>query len=284
MLKLMEILITGLGGFIGQTLKKACLEAGHNVYTIPREILLPGGRKLKEATGRADVIVNLAGENIMGRWTDEKMIEIVESRRVITRNLVRCIRDSARKPLLWINASAVGIYRPGTFCDEESVDLGKHFLAAVAKAWEREVAELEGVRKVILRLGLVIGSQGGILRKLMPMMKARVAVVLGNGRQEFPIIHVDDVAGFMLYVLKNGHMEGTYNLVIPNAVTYREFLKALAGVRKPWFTFTLPEWVLALLMGESAYTLTRSAHVIPMRMLTSGYELKYRTLSEMILH
>lgn len=282
MLKPMEILITGLGGFIGQAMKNACLEAGHNVYTIPREILLPGGQRLKEATGRADVIVNLAGENIMGRWTDEKMIEIVESRRVITRNLVKCIQDSVRKPFLWINASAVGIYRPGIFCDEESVDLGRHFLAAVARAWENEVAKLEGVRKVILRLGLVIGGGGGILRKLMPLVKARMAVVLGNGRQEFPLIHVADVTGFMLYVLKNEDMEGTYNLVIPNAVTYREFVKALAVIRRPWCTFTLPEWLLTLLLGKAAYTLTRSAHVIPLRMLTSGYELKYRTLSEMI--
>ena len=263
MLELMEILVTGLHGFIGQVLKETFEKNGHHVFTASREALLTGNEELKDAARRADIVVNLAGESIAGRWTDEKMIEIVESRRCITRNLVRCIQGSEKKPLLWINASAVGVYKPDTFCDEYSADLGHHFLAGVIKVWEGEVAQL-------------------VLHKLKPMIKSRVAVIMGNGKQEFPLIHVEDVAGFVMYVLDHRDMEGVYNLVIPNAVTYREFVRSLAVIRKPLFTVVLPEWLLWLLMGESAYTLTRSAHVIPMRMMTSGYELKYRTVREIV--
>ena len=91
MLELMEILVTGLHGFIGQVLKETFEKNGHHVFTASREALLTGNEELKDAARRADIVVNLAGESIAGRWTDEKMIEIVESRRCITRNLVRCM-------------------------------------------------------------------------------------------------------------------------------------------------------------------------------------------------
>lgn len=96
MLELMEILVTGLHGFIGQVLKETFEKNGHHVFTASREALLTGNEELKDAARRADIVVNLAGESIAGRWTDEKMIEIVESRRCITRNLVRCIQGSEK--------------------------------------------------------------------------------------------------------------------------------------------------------------------------------------------
>lgn len=278
----MNVLVTGLGGFIGQHVKSVFEGEGHRIYTVPREVLLPGGKTLQEATEGADVIVNLAGENLMGRWTNEKMIEIVESRRVITRNLVKAVNASEKKPFLWINASAVGIYKPDVFCDEESVDLGDNFLAAVVKAWEKELNTLYQIRQVVLRFGIVIGRDGGVVRKLMPLVKSRIAVVLGNGRQEFPLIHVEDVARFMLYSLRHEEIRGIYNMVIPNAVNYRQFVHTLSIGRPPFVTFSVPRWLLWMVMGEAEGVLTSSAHVLPMRMMRSGYELKYRTLNEMV--
>ena len=278
----MNVLVTGLGGFIGQHVKSVFEGEGHRIYTVPRAVLLSGGKTLQEATEGADVIVNLAGENLMGRWTNEKMIEIVESRRVITRNLVKAVNASEKKPFLWINASAVGIYKPYVFCDEESVDLGDNFLAAVVKAWEKELNTLYQIRQVVLRFGIVIGRDGGVVRKLMPLVKSRIAVVLGNGRQEFPLIHVEDVARFMLYSLRHGEIRGIYNMVIPNAVNYRQFVHTLSIGRPPFVTFSVPRWLLWMVMGEAEGVLTSSAHVLPMRMMRSGYELKYRTLNEMV--
>ncbi len=278
----MNILVTGLNGFVGQEVKTAFERSGHQVYPAPKDILLLGGIGLDKAVRKADVIVNLAGANIVGRWTEDRMVEILESRRVSTRNLVKAVNASEKKPILFINASATGIYQPDVFCDDTSSDYADNFLSRVVRAWEEELYGLQQVRKVILRFGVVIGENGGMLRKLMPWVKKRIRIILGSGEQEFPLIHVEDVTGFMLYVLSHPEMEGVYNLVIPNCVNYREFVKALAVYKRPLLSFSVPEWLLWLLLGDSHIVITRSAHVVPWRLMHCGYALKYRTIHEVV--
>lgn len=255
---------------------------GHRVYPVPREDLLLGGKGLDRITEQAEMIVNLAGTTVTGRWTEERMIDILESRRVSTRNLVDSVNRCSKKLQLFINASAVGIYQPDRFCDEESSDIGRHFLAKVANAWEEEAGKLRNVRKVVLRFGVVIAAGGGVLKKMMPWIRSRIAVVLGNGEQEFPVIHLEDITGFMIYLLGHPELEGVYNMVIPNCVNYREFVRALAEYKKPFLRFRVPAWVLQLMMGPASTVITRSAHVVPWRLMKSGYEYKYRTVGEVV--
>lgn len=276
----MNVFVTGLHGFVGQGVKAEFERRGHIVYPVPREDLLLGGKGLDRIAEQAEIIVNLAGATILGRWTEKRMIDILESRRVSTRNLVESVNRASKKPRLFINASAVGIYQPDRFCDEESTDIGDHFLAKVAKAWEDEVKKLKDVRRVILRLGIVIASKGGVLKKIMPLVNKRIAVVLGSGLQEFPLIHLEDITGFMTYVLGHPELEGVYNLVIPNSVNYREFVKALSVYRKPFVKIRVPAWILWLVMGQASSVITRSAHVIPWRLMHSGYIYKHRTVNE----
>lgn len=278
----MNVLVTGIHGFVGQKVKTEFEKQGHTVFSVPKEDLLLGGKNLNRLAERAEVIINLAGSGIQGPWTEKRMIDILESRRVSTRNLVKAVNSAVRKPELFINASAVGVYRPDVFCDEESVDYGEHFLSRVIRAWEAEVKNLQQVRQVILRFGLIIGTEGGIMKKLLPFLKSRIAVVLGDGRQEFPLIHVEDVTGFMLYLLNHREAEGIYNIVIPNSVNYREFIRFLTARKKLLFRLRIPAWILEMIVGECVTVLTRSPHVIPWRMMRTGYVLKRRTIREIL--
>lgn len=278
----MNVLITGVQGFVGQEVKAEFEKWGHAVFPVPKEDLLLGGKNLDRLAEQAEVIINLAGSGIRGPWTEKRMIDILESRRVTTRNLVRAVNRAVQKPKLFINASAVGIYRPDVFCDEESVDYGENFLSRVLRAWEAEVRNLKQVRQVILRFGIIIGTGGGILKKLLPLMKSRIAVVLGDGRQEFPLIHIEDVTGFMLYLLNHQEEEGVYNIVIPNCVNYREFIRFLTFRKKPLFRLRIPAWILETVLGEAATVFTRSPHVIPWRMMHTEYVLKRRTIREVL--
>ena len=278
----MNVFVTGLHGFIGQGVKAEFERCGHKVLPVPREDLLLGGKGLDRITEQAEMIVNLAGTTVTGRWTEDRMIDILESRRVSTRNLVDSVNRCSKKLQLFINASAAGIYQPDRFCDEESSDIGNHFLAKVAHAWEEEVGKLRDVRKVVLRFGIVIASGGGALKKMMPWLKSRIALVLGNGGQEFPLIHMEDITGFMVYLLRHPELEGVYNMVIPNSVNYREFVAALSGYKKPLLRLRVPAWVLGVIMGPASAVVTRSAHVIPWRLMKSGYEYKCRTVKDVV--
>lgn len=278
----MNVFVAGLHGFIGQGVKVEFERSGHNVYPVPREDLLLGGKGLDRIAEQAEMIVNLAGAAVTGRWTESRMIDILESRRVSTRNLVESVNRCSKKLQLFVNASAVGIYQPDKFCDEESSDMGSHFLAKVARAWEDEVGKLRNVRKAVLRFGFVMASGGGVLGKMMPWLKGGIAVVLGSGSQELPLIHMEDITGFMIYLLGHPELEGVYNMVIPNSVSYNEFMTALSVYKKPFFRFKIPDRVLELVAGRASAVLTRSAHVIPWRLMKSGYEYRCRTVREVV--
>lgn len=279
---MVSIFITGLSGFIGQQLRTQSERAGYRVFTLPRKQLLEGGVLLVEALRNADVVVNLAGESIMGRWSVKKKNEILESRVQITRNLVNAIAGLERKPQLFINASAVGIYKPDSYCDEDTKKLGNDFLAKVVKAWEGEALKLREVRCVVLRFGVVFGKDGGVWRQILPMLKTRIYFILGTGAQAMPMIHVEDIAGFILYAVVHVQVTGIYNMVVPQQVSFREFIHALSMVRSSLLNWRVPCSVLKMVMGESAFSLLNMAHVKSIRLRDTGYDLKYRNVNEII--
>lgn len=284
----MNILVTGMSGFVGQEVKRGFKAAGHAVKGVPRQVLMDGGEQLDELLEDADVVINLAGASLMGRWTEEYKKKILISRQIGTQNLVDAMNRVKRNKepeigvKLFISASAVGIYRTGALSDENTQEIESGFLPEVVKTWESEATQALGVRTVILRFGVIVGKSGGVIQKLLPLVHSRLAVVAGSGKQPFPLIHIDDVVGFMLYALKHEDVEGVYNMVIPEETTYRGFIKALSKIRRPWLTFSLPEGVLKLAMGNSVTILTRTPHVVPGRLQASGYPLKYKTVDEVV--
>lgn len=277
-----------MSGFVGQEVKRGFEAAGHAVKGVPRQVLMDGGEHLDEWVENADVVINLAGASLFGRWTEGYKKEILSSRQIGTQNLVDAINRVRRDKepetgvKLLISASAVGIYRTGLLSDEDTQETESNFLSEVVQVWENEAAQALGVRTVILRFGVIVGKDGGVIQKLLPFVHAHLAVIAGNGKQPFPLIHIDDVVGFMLYALTHDDVAGIYNMVIPEETTYRGFIKALSKIRRSWLTLSLPENLLKLAMGNSVTVLTRTPHVISGRLLISGYRLKYRTVDEVI--
>jgi hypothetical protein len=291
------ILITGATGFIGRRLSAALKEKECELAIVSREprrtsAQLPQAR-LVEAWNpvqepapvsmieQVQAIVHLAGESVAGRWTEAKKRAIRHSRVQGTRNLVAAIAQAQTRPRVLVSASAVGYY--GNRGDEtltEASAPGSDFLAEVCQAWEAEArrAEAHGVRVVCLRIGIVLGRDGGALQRMLPPFQLGLGGPLGSGRQWMPWVQRDDVAGLAIHALENETISGSVNATAPEPVRNSEFTKTLGRVLSRPTLFPVPELALKLLMGEFATVLLASQRVLPARAQAAGYVFRYPAL------
>jgi hypothetical protein len=293
----MKIVVAGGTGFIGSSLVRLLRLEGHDVVVLTRD---PG--KVPHAPGvtrvgwdgatqgewtahvqGADAVINLAGESIGGgRWTATRKRLIVASRVNATRALSESIRLGEKKPFLFISSSAVGYYGPVESGDvTEDHPPGSGFLADVCLRWEQEalaVGEL-GPRVVILRTGIVIGEKGGALEKMLLPFRLYVGGPIGSGRQWFPWVHRDDVAGVILFALGNAALAGPVNVVAPERVDMKAFCAALGRAlsRPSWLSVPAP--ALRAALGEMADMILTGQRVVPAKLLTMGYRFRYPALA-----
>jgi uncharacterized protein (TIGR01777 family) len=278
----MKIGILGATGYVGTRLCAQAKAAGHEVVPFSRRAR-PGFREVKN-DGKLDFsgldgVVNLAGEPILGLWTASKKRAILGSRVQITKRVVESLGDG---PWVLLNASAVGFYgNTGEAEVDESSPAGRGFLADVCRAWEEAAlpAEERGVRLVRLRIGFVTGP-GGAMRLVRPVFKLGLGGNLGNGRQWMSCIHVDDVAGMMLWALENTHIRGAVNAVNPEPVRNAVFTRALAhAVHRPAI-IPAPAFALRLVLGELSHVMLDSVRVKPQVAARNGYLYRFPTLAE----
>jgi len=234
-----------------------------------------------------DAVVHLAGESVVGRWTDEKKKAIRDSRVLGTRNLAAALARSEAKPRVFVCASAVGFYgdRGEEVLREES-PAGQGFLPEVCREWEdaSRIAAEAGIRTVNIRIGLVLTAKGGALGNMLNPFKLGLGGRIGSGRQWWSWIHVDDIVGGIRHAMGTasvvGSVNGPVNLVAPNPVRNAEFTKVLASVlRRPAF-FPVPEFALRLAFGKmaAAELLLASQRVEPEKLRASGYTFRFREL------
>jgi uncharacterized protein len=230
-----------------------------------------------------DAVVHLAGESVVGRWTEQKKKAIRESRVQGTRNLVTALAQSAVKPRVLVCASAVGFYgnRGEEVLHEES-PRGQGFLPEVCHQWEdaSRMAADAGVRTVNIRIGLVLSAQGGALAKMLTLFRLGLGGRIGSGRQWSSWVHVDDIVGGIHHAMRTETLSGAVNFVAPNPVRNAEFTKVLASVLgRPAF-FPAPEFALRLAFGAQAAEelLLASQRVEPGRLVASGYAFRFREL------
>jgi len=272
-----RIAISGANGFIGRSLFRELKSSGYEVIAINRSALydLP---KLTELISGCDLVINLAGAPILCRWTISKKREILRSRVESTSNLVEAINNLRPEsgPHTFISASAIGIYANGIRHSEDSLSFNQGFLGEVVKHGKPSSQELEkSVRRVIFRIGLVLGKESKIIKQLVPLFKIGLGGKINNGQQPFPFIHINDLVQGFIWAIQNQHAEGVYNLVAPQNITNLQFTKALSNAVKLPAFFTVPEFALKIIYGEASSILTQSPIVEPLRLLRSGYQFKY---------
>lgn len=272
----MRIVITGATGFIGRYLVAVLQQAGHEIVTVGHS-----GISRAEAFDGADAVVHLAGEPVAQRWTPEAKQRIRDSRVAGTERLIQEISIARKRPKVLVCGSAVGFY--GDRGDEEldeGAAPGRGFLPDVCRQWEEkaDLAQALGMRVVKVRTGIVLGSNGGALERMLPPFKAGVGGRLGDGRQWMPWIHIDDIAGIFRHAIE-GDASGPLNGVAPGVARNAELTTALAKALHRPAMFPVPRFALKLMFGEMADVLFDSQRVVPRATEKSGYRFQYPELA-----
>lgn len=276
----MKLALFGASGFVGRALAREARAGGIEVVCFSRRAregfrTFQGPRDLDGM----DAVVNLAGEPILGIWTAGRRRRIVESRVDGTRRIVEALRGSSVRTL--VNASAIGFY--GDTGEDEVSELspaGKGFLAETCQAWESAAVAAEpfGVRVVRVRIGFVIGN-GGALALIRPLFSLGAGGNLGSGRQWMSCVHVDDVAGMILWALGASEISGPVNAVMPKPVRNAEFTRTLAATLRRPAILPAPAFALRLALGDLSHVMLDSARVNPSVALEHGYAYRFPDLA-----
>jgi uncharacterized protein len=293
----MKIAIVGATGFVGSRLVGQLQTQGHQVKILTRqpgtatsrfpqaEIVgytpLQSGEWQKSISG-CDAVVNLAGEPIAEkRWTPAQKQTILDSRKLGTQKIVEAISQAEVKPQVLINASAIGYYGTSeTAKFDETSPAGTDFLAEVCTAWETaaQAVTASGTRLVILRMGIVLGENGGALGKMLAPFSAFVGGPIGSGKQWFSWIHRDDVVKLIITAITDTQMQGVYNATAPNPVTMQDFAQTLGTVMSRPSWLPVPNFALEAMLGEGAIVVLQGQQVIPTQTIAQGFNFQYPQL------
>ena len=293
----MRVIITGGTGLIGRELSQLISADGHDVIVFSRNpgkaVGMPTVVRVEEwntenidnwgaLVDGADAIINLAGAGIAdGRWSRERKQLISDSRLDAGNILVEAIQAAEKKPTTFIQASAVGYY--GTTNNdheltEESLS-GNDFLAKVCFDWELSTAPIErmGIRRVLLRTGIVLSNEGGAFPRMVLPFKMYAGGPLGDGEQWLPWIHHEDQAAAIYFLLKNEEANGPFNLSAPEPLINREFSQAIGrAMGRPSF-MPAPAIALKLALGEMSTLVLDGQRAVPSKLIELGYTFKYPT-------
>jgi uncharacterized protein (TIGR01777 family) len=282
----MKVVIAGGSGFLGGPIVQRLLARGDDVAVLTRNPAhVRAGRALQwdarsqgawsgEAAS-ADVVINLAGENIgEGRWTEERKKRMVASRLDATGAIVEALRREPARARTLISASAVGFYgNRGDEVLDESSPRGTGFLAELVERWEEAARQAESLaRLVILRFGVVLAPDGGALKKMMLPFKLGVGGPVGDGRQWMSWLERADAVRIVEWAIDQPAASGTYNATSPQPVSNREFARALGRALHRPAVMPAPAFALRLAFGEMAEeVLLAGQRVVPVRVSAEGF-------------
>ncbi len=286
----MKLVVSGASGLLGSALVPALEADGHEVLRLVRrepesavEIEWDPARGSLDARALAgvDAVVNLSGANLDVRWTEKRKRELVDSRVDTTGLLARTMASAESKPSVFLVAGGVGIYgdRGDEILTEES-ELGSGFLAGLGKAWEAaaEPARAAGIRTVNFRQGVVLSRKGGALAKMLTPFKLGLGGRVGNGKQWWSWVSLDDVVNAYRLAL-DSELRGPVNLMSPNPATSAQFTKALGRALGRPTVFPLPGFAVKTLFGERGEAvLLEGQRALPARLLDGGHAFEYPEL------
>lgn len=289
-----RVFVTGATGFVGRSL---CLRLAREGFQVvawvrspararsqlgagPRLVALDeGDQALTDALSTCDAVVHLAGENLFGgRWTARRKRALVDSRVALTERLVAALGRCERGPRVLVGTSAIGFYgdRGEEPLDERAAP-GDDFLADLCRRWERagQAASSLGLRVAHLRLGLVLGAEGGALARMLPPFRLGLGGPLGSGRQYMSWIQLDDLLELFVSALTDERYSGPINATAPEPVRNTDFTRALGRALGRPALLPAPAFALRLALGESAGVLLASQLVLPARALELGFAFRF---------
>lgn len=292
--KKQKVLITGGSGFIGSKVTQALIDDGHDVTLLTRNFTKSSQKFTKQirlieslegCEEHFDIIVNLAGEKINQRWTKESKEAILESRVKVTDEVIQFIKRSATKPKVVLSSSGTGIYKNSQdekFTELSEIDKGT-LTADVCREWEAKINEVENeTRVVILRTGLVLATDGGVLSEMLPAFDLGVGGRLADGQQMMPWIDIHDMIGIIEKAMNDENLRGVVNATSPNPVNNLAFSKSLAkALRRPLLLST-PIGLMYLLFGKEMVDelLLKGRAVMPEKIQEHGYVFKFPYLED----
>ncbi|MEO1387465.1 MAG: TIGR01777 family oxidoreductase [Cyanobacteria bacterium J06634_6] len=294
----MKIAVTGATGFVGTKLVDRLIEEGHDVKVFTRSeskarkafaaakfkpvefvtyTPTESGDWQAEVSG-CEGVINLAGEPISERWSAERKNRIMNSRKVGTEKLVEAIAKAEQKPSVLVSSSAIGYYGTSETAEffETSEPAESDFLSQVCQAWEAEARKAKdaGVRVAIVRTGIVLGD-GGAIAKMITPFKLYAGGPIGNGKQWFSWIHIDDLVNLFIKALLDPSMNGVYNGTAPEPVRMKELAQTLGEVmdRPSWLP--VPDFAIEALLGDGAVVVLKGQKVLPERTQAAGFTYDY---------
>ena len=291
-----SILITGGTGLIGTKLYKFLKEKHFNVIVLTRReslsienkdfVLWDPEKNILDTNKieNIDCVVNLAGESIDGsRWTNKYKKRIMDSRVISTRFLFTKLKSLKNKPKVLVSASAVGCYHEDTLNEQdETSDLNHNFLGDVVKKWEFESRKFEdiGIKTSILRIGVVLSKEGGMLRKLYPLFLLGLGVPIGSGKQILSWVHIDDMVAIIFKCI-NENLSGIFNIVAPEKINNIDFTKLLSKrisfIRLPSF-IKAPKFLVRIIFGEQSTLVLNGLNISSKKIEKIGYVFKFPTM------
>ncbi len=295
-----KIIVTGATGLIGKKLCDELILKGNDVIIFTRNVFsakktIPNANDYiewdytkpeiwKQHIEGKDAVIHLAGASVAGkRWNDEYKSVIRDSRIVSTKNLAEAIVQCTAKPKVFITSSGSGYYgdRGNEILSENDND-GKDFLPQVCKDWESaaSLVESNGVRRASIRTGIVLSNEEGALKKMLLPFKLFVGGHLGNGKQWFPWIHIDDIVNLYVHSIENESVNGAINASSSHQVTMKDFANTLGKVLKRPSLFPVPVLILKIVIGEVASEIISSQRLDVTKILKSGFKFRFEKLED----
>lgn len=281
-----KIVIAGGTGFVGRYLTKRFREDGHTVSLISRQsghISWDNTRELSGELENTNILINLAGTSVNKRFTETNRTEMISSRTESTGILGRAIQQCTYKPELWINASGAHIYGTGdnkSHTEKDPVDKSGFFLSEMAAAWENAFFSFStaDMRQVALRISMVLGAGGGIIKQMTPIVKMGLGGKQGNGRQRISWIHLEDIYQIILFLYRQPNISGPVNTTSPDIInnqTFMAMMRTVLGISIGLPTPTFAMKLGAYMLGMEADLALKSLSVLPEILLNEGYQFRY---------
>lgn len=294
-----KILIAGGTGFVGKNLIPFLVENGYFIHVLTRKPSANSSENIrffqwdiesqyidKKAFEGVTILINLTGANIgEKRWTNDRKKEIIDSRIKSIDLLCQYILENKFNINTFISSSAVGFYGAVTTDKTfvETSESGNDFLASVCQKWEDAALKFNdlGIRTIILRKGIILGKEGGMVKKLSPLAKLGINISLGSGEQHLPWIDIRDLVRLYDFILSNTQLKGIYNAVATEQITMNNFSKRLLhSFGKKSFLPNVPSFLIRLRFGEMSVILLEGSKVSNEKLKTTGFIFEFDTLEK----